>query len=110
MKLQIHFKRDGDGDYIVSDNCTVMYGSGETPRQALFDYISALIEYCYLLRDNARGCRMKYEVITGHVVGCYSSVEAVTYESMRDRAVAAHQAHNLEVGGPNPPPAMDGEV
>jgi len=45
----LNLKCDDDGTYIVGDNQTIVYGDGETPLEALRDYIISLIEYSELL-------------------------------------------------------------
>jgi len=42
-------QQDEDGSYIVNEEKTVIYGHGETPLEALADYIVSMIEYVQLL-------------------------------------------------------------
>ena len=44
-KIHITFQVDENGDYIVSDNLSLMYGIGATLLLALHDYSTSLIEY-----------------------------------------------------------------
>lgn len=51
--LPVELERDEDGTYIASDAMLLIYGSGESWREALEDYISALIEYYQLVEEGA---------------------------------------------------------
>lgn len=54
----LNFRMDEDGNWIVTDNRTIVYGDGETETRALKDYIVSLHEYTgLLLMATARGKR-----------------------------------------------------
>jgi hypothetical protein len=50
--------QDENGNYIISEDKTTVYGYGDTPVEALCDYIISLIEYAQILlsRTEASQC------------------------------------------------------
>jgi hypothetical protein len=48
-------ERDEDGEYIVTDTFSVVYGNGPTPTKAQEDYCDSLIEYYETLREQSKG-------------------------------------------------------
>jgi hypothetical protein len=51
--LLIEIERDEDGEFIVSDNFSTVYGNGKTQAKAIKDYCSSLIDYYEILESQA---------------------------------------------------------
>jgi hypothetical protein len=55
--LLVTIEQDEDGCYIASDDEFTVYGDGDTPDEALQDYVVSLIDYYELLAVRARDNR-----------------------------------------------------
>lgn len=54
--LIVTLERDDDGSYLASDDKSVVYGLGDTPGEAMEDYIKSLTEYYRLIeRETVAG-------------------------------------------------------
>lgn len=51
----VTLEQDEDGSYLISDEEFAVYGDGDTPFEALQDYIISLIDYYELLAVRAKG-------------------------------------------------------
>jgi hypothetical protein len=51
--ILLTLERDDDGCYIYSDDRFAVYGIGDTPAEALRDYILSLIDYHQILAAHA---------------------------------------------------------
>ena len=49
----MRIEKDENG-YIVDDDETLVYGTGETVFDAIDDYIKSLVEYCIILLERTR--------------------------------------------------------
>lgn len=51
--LPINLEQDEDGTHIVSDDIFLVYGNGNTPIEAMCDYVSSLLEFFQLVKEGA---------------------------------------------------------
>jgi len=51
--LSVLVERDSDGWWVLSDEVFMVYGTGQTPREAYADYVQSLIEYRGLVAEGA---------------------------------------------------------
>jgi hypothetical protein len=51
--LLVRLEKNEDGSFVVSDEVFVVYGVGDTEREALQDYLVSLVDYYELLAERA---------------------------------------------------------
>ena len=49
--MWVTIERDEDGSYLATDDIFLVYGAGESEREALQDYVTSLIDYYRLLEE-----------------------------------------------------------
>lgn len=54
QRLPVNFTPDEDGSFIVSDEIFPVYGTGETPSEAMADYITSLLELYGMVERDVR--------------------------------------------------------
>jgi len=52
--LPLKLRRDLGGSWIVAEDVFLVYGVGETPEEALRDYLASLVEYYHLVETGAQ--------------------------------------------------------
>jgi hypothetical protein len=51
--LPINLEKEDDGSYVVSDDIFLVYGSGDSRKEAINDYVSSLIEFYEMVEEDA---------------------------------------------------------
>jgi predicted RNase H-like HicB family nuclease len=52
--ILLTIERDDDGEFVVSDTFSTVYGNGDTRKEALTDYCESLVEYNEFLSEQAK--------------------------------------------------------
>ena len=51
---KLELEQDENGDFILSDNLFLVYGEGNTVKEAKKDYVESLVEYCQITNSEKR--------------------------------------------------------